>query len=346
MDDDGWLVKEQCVKLLVDSWTVLVHACRRRSRRCIECLVLSVYCICVYAVWNATSPQLDPHSPAADPSLQPRGRYDVSRDVTSVAGRRRRDVIAHVTWFYPPRTALRFHEAMCLLAVQRYVRPRKILLWYDAASTPPAGAWWQFARQSVAHLLPVPYERPTSVYNRTVLVPEHQSDVVRLAVLEEFGGLYVEFGGLYVDLDVIVVRPLDPLLVHDVTLGAESPSMLGSGFILATRTNATFVRLWRHAYADFDDSDWNRHSVYVPMQNPGVLLGPRGPTGPSLNLAFQGNRLGTPQISSVGPLALAMPNGSLDSNHYLQYLRASIVGRRPYEVIHNHFRFWGCGALP
>jgi len=65
--------------------------------------------------------------------------------------------------------------------------------------------------------------------------PRHQSDVARLAVLEELGGLYV-------DLDLIVVRPLDPLMGHDVVLGAESPTMLGSGFILAARANATFIR--------------------------------------------------------------------------------------------------------
>ena len=251
-----WSLKEQCVKY---SWTVL--ACRRRSRRCVECLLVFVYCVCVYTVWNISFPQLD-HSPVADSPLlraaAAAGRDVVSADVTTVTTQRR-DVIVHVTWFYPPRTALRFHEAMCLLAVQRYVRPRKILLWYDEASTPPAGAWWQFARQSVAHLLPVPCQRPTSVYNRTLLVPEHQSDVVRLTVLEEFGGLYV-------DLDVIVVRPLDSLLSYDVIMGAESPEMLGSGFILVTRTNATFIQLWRRAYADFDDSDWNRHSVYVPME--------------------------------------------------------------------------------
>jgi len=202
------------------------------------------------------------HSPATDSVIsppQPRAAT-VAVITDAIVTKQRRDVIVHVIWFYPRRTALRFHEAMCLLAVQRYVRPRKILLWYDAESTPPTGAWWQFARQSVAHLLPVPYQRPTSVYNRTLLVPEHQSDVVRLTVLEEFGGLYV-------DLDVIIVRPVDSLLGYDVVMGAETPQMLGSGFISVTHANATFIRLWRQSYADdFDDSDWNRHSVYMPMQ--------------------------------------------------------------------------------
>jgi len=168
--------------------------------------------------------------------------------------------VVHVVWFFPPRTALRFHEALALIAVQRYARPRKILLWYDSASTPPAGRWWHFARQSVAHLLPVPYRRPTSVFNWTVSVPEHQSDVARLAIIDEHGGLYI-------DLDVILVRPFDALLHFDVVLGAETPDLLGSGLIYARHPGAEFIRLWRQAYADnFDDTRWNEHSCWVPMR--------------------------------------------------------------------------------
>jgi len=259
--DDRLLARRRCVKFLERIWTWLLH--RRRTRRCAECLLLGAYCLCVYVVWNVSflriGHSLDEESVVS--SSERRSAVTAARDVAAVtaAAKLRRDVVVHVIWFYPPYTALRFHEAMCLLAVQRYVRPRKILFWYDAVSSPPTGVWWQFTRQSVAHLLPVPYRRPMSVYNRTLLVPEHQSDVARLSILEEFGGLYV-------DLDVIIVRPIDPLLSYDVVLGAESPLMLGSGFILATRTNATFIRLWRQEYADFDDSDWNQHSVYVPME--------------------------------------------------------------------------------
>jgi len=108
----------------------------------------------------------------------------------------------HITWFFPPGTDFRFHHAICLLSVQRFFRPTKIFFWHDAV---PTGRWWAFVRQSVAHLLLVPYARPTSVFNRNVTVPEHQSDVARLELIEEYGGLYV-------DLDVILVRSLDPLL--------------------------------------------------------------------------------------------------------------------------------------
>jgi hypothetical protein len=93
---------------------------------------------------------------------------------------------------------------------------------------------------------------------------------VRLDVLERYGGLYV-------DLDVIVVRPIDELIQSALTgsdgnqapvlMGAETPDMLGSGFILSPRPGAEFLTLWRQSYADgFDDADWNRHSVFVPME--------------------------------------------------------------------------------
>jgi len=202
----------------------------------------------------ATAASLTPSSTSVSTSPSPMNLFQ-----------KQEQLIVHVTWFYPPRTDFRFHEAMCLLAIQRFVRPRKILFWYDAASTLPVGPWWHFARQSVAHLLPVPIDRPTSIYNKTVAVPEHQSDVARLDVLERHGGLYV-------DLDVIIVRPLDDLIGAAVDrkvviMGAESPDMLGSGFILSPRPGAEFLKLWRQSYAvGFDDSDWNRQSVFVPMQ--------------------------------------------------------------------------------
>ena len=50
--------------------------------------------------------------------------------------------------------------------------------------------------------------------------------MARLSIVEEYGGLYV-------DLDLILVRPLDPLLDFDVVLGAETPELLGSGLIFA-----------------------------------------------------------------------------------------------------------------
>jgi len=93
--------------------------------------------------------------------------------------------------------------------------------------------------------------------------------VARLAIVEEYGGLYI-------DLDVILVRPLDPLLQFDVVLGAETPELLGSGLILARQPGAEFIRLWRRSYADkFDDSQWNDHACRVPMtlarRHPGLV---------------------------------------------------------------------------
>ena len=171
----------------------------------------------------------------------------------------------HIVWFYPNSTVFRFHQALSLLSVQKFLRPSKIFFWHDSL---PTGTWWLFACQSIAHLLFVPLERPRQVFNWSVSVPEHQSDVARIQLLRKYGGLYV-------DLDVILLRDLDPLFQYEVTMGAETPDILGSGFIMA-RPNATFLELWLDSYrTDFDDSDWNRHSTKVPMElarrHPGLI---------------------------------------------------------------------------
>ncbi|ESO11696.1 hypothetical protein HELRODRAFT_166711 [Helobdella robusta] len=164
--------------------------------------------------------------------------------------------IAHIIWFYPNETEFRFHQAMSLLSLQRFFKPRKIFFWHD---TLPTGRWWLFAQQIVAHFLLVPYKRPTKIFNYTVSVPEHQSDVARIQLLREYGGLYI-------DLDVVLLRPLDPLLEYETTMGAETPSQLGSGFILA-KENSAFLKLWLDSYSNnFNDNDWNYHSTIMPMK--------------------------------------------------------------------------------
>ena len=250
-------------------------AVRRRAMFCRLMAFLFAYVMVMTMRFVMIANPIDLQAEDNVEDLQERGGTSTKRltpstlDVAHHGGRNNSVSVVHAVWFFPPRTELRFHEAMALMAVQRYVRPRKILLWYDAESTPPAGRWWHFARQSVAHLLPVPYRRPTTVFNRTLSVPEHQSDVARLAIVDEHGGLYI-------DLDVILVRPLDALLHFDVVLGAESPDLLGSGLILARRPAAEFIRRWRRAYADkFDDGRWNEHACRVPMmlarRHPGLV---------------------------------------------------------------------------
>ena len=143
------------------------------------------------------------------------------------------------------------------MSTLRFVRPRRIFFWHDAV---PTGAWWRFIRQkineSTTTLVMMQRDPPETIFDRPIGYDEHQSDVIRLEAM-------VKYGGIYHDLDVVILRPLDPLYCYETTLGEELPNWLCNGFIMAV-PNATFLRLWYEQYRTFDSSNWNYHSVVVP----------------------------------------------------------------------------------
>ena len=161
----------------------------------------------------------------------------------------------HLIWFYPPGSNFRFHHLMCLMSIKLHIKPQRIILWY---SHQPRGPWWAFAKKAVSEIALVQYPAPTEVFNQSVNIVEHQSDVARLDIL-------IKYGGIYFDLDVVALRDFEPLLRYPVTLGAETPHLLGSGVILA-QPNATFLHLWKDKYRNYEPTKWNYNSVVVPME--------------------------------------------------------------------------------
>jgi hypothetical protein len=119
----------------------------------------------------------------------------------------------------------------------------------------PTGIWWDKARP----LLKLSQVDPVhEVYGRPVKYKAHMADVIRLAMLERHGGIYL-------DLDVISLNPLDPLLENDFVMGIEPGTGLCNAVIL-TRPGSTFLMRWRSQYRSFDSERWNFHSVVLPWE--------------------------------------------------------------------------------
>lgn len=76
-------------------------------------------------------------------------------------------------------------------------------------------------------------------------------------------------GGIYLDSDAYVLRPLNNLLqgARDLYMGHEGGNRFGlcNGVIMA-KAGAPFITRWLDAYASFDDSQWNDHSVHLPKE--------------------------------------------------------------------------------
>ena len=140
--------------------------------------------------------------------------------------------LVHVIWLYPPNTTFRFHHLLSLLSVHKHIAPSIVMFWHNHM---PCGVWWRFARETLPNLYLVYREPPQYVFHHKLKVVEHQSDVARLDIL-------LKHGGIYIDLDVIIVKSVSSLLHFPVTMGAESPHLLGSGIIIAEK-NATFLSL-------------------------------------------------------------------------------------------------------
>lgn len=119
----------------------------------------------------------------------------------------------------------------------------------------PEGIWWQKARAllTLNRVAPV-----TEVFGNPVKYPAHQADVIRLEMLQRFGGIYL-------DLDVVCLNPFKPLLDNSFVMGIEPGTGLCNAVILA-RSDSRFLSDWRELYRSFDGSLWNRHSVVLPWQ--------------------------------------------------------------------------------
>ena len=160
--------------------------------------------------------------------------------------------------------AFRFHHYVAVAAAARHLRPSPVILHHH--HLPPPGLWWRRA-QLLLELRRVPL--PRTIFGRPLAAAAHRADVLRLQLL-------IEQGGIYLDLDVVVLRPLAPLLRGGkaFVIGREGHSAHGGyhglcNAVLLARPNASFARRWLEEYRDFGDPSrgdpWSEHSVQRPI---------------------------------------------------------------------------------
>jgi hypothetical protein len=170
-----------------------------------------------------------------------------------------------VHWVFPGRDGepWPYWAYLHAAAVVDVLRPDVFLFHHEAGSL-PAGRWWA----ATVPLLTLSLQpRAVRVYGHDVQLLAHQSDVTRLGAL-------IEHGGIYLDTDVLVVRPMAPLMRGDAVMGVQSYGRTANAVILSAR-GGEFVRRWADAYHDFRDADWDAHSVRAPWRlaeaHPGLV---------------------------------------------------------------------------
>ena len=143
---------------------------------------------------------------------------------------------------------------LTMLAALKHQKPDLIVLHTDCE---PTGWYWHLFKSAAGETLKIVKKTPPkSIFGRAVGGVEHQSDVARLHVL-------LQVGGIYLDSDSVVMRSMDGLRGRDIVLGEESLISLANGIILASK-DSWFLRRWFQEYQNFNDGDWGISSVQTP----------------------------------------------------------------------------------
>ena len=122
----------------------------------------------------------------------------------------------------------------------------------------PRGPWWEASRP-LLQLRKV--QAPKTIFGRQLRRFAHQADVLRLELLQQWGGAYL-------DMDILVLAPLDHLHRYELSMGHEGVDGtigLGNALMLA-RPNARLLRTWYDRYRGFSDAVWNGFSLRLPFE--------------------------------------------------------------------------------
>ena len=171
---------------------------------------------------------------------------------------------------------IRFAHFLSMLSVFKNQKPKLIYIHCDCHRL--TGQYWdRVVMVSNKTSIPIVLReivKPTQIYGQKLSTENlnwHASDITRLRVLSQFGGIYL-------DTDVYVVRPFNDFFKYELTLdwdknpnGTLGPRFLELQTIIAHK-NARFLRLWLKSYHFYNGRLWVFNSEELPTE---AILKPR-----------------------------------------------------------------------
>nr|XP_022301292.1 uncharacterized protein LOC111109465 isoform X2 [Crassostrea virginica] len=158
--------------------------------------------------------------------------------------------IVHFIWF--GNLKFEFIYFVSIYSVSKYQRPCIIFLYYDIL---PSGEWWTLLVNSVPNIILVNVSPPSQISGEKIIYVQHKSDILRLLILNEYGGIYL-------DTDQLLLRSVDRFRNKDCTMGWAHDLYFGSALILAKK-QSSFIRRWIESYASYNPKLWGENSVIM-----------------------------------------------------------------------------------
>lgn len=167
--------------------------------------------------------------------------------------------IFHLIYFYKDNTEFPLTHSITINSVRILNNPDKIYFYSDKK---PVGKYWDKISNYVELVL---VKAPEFVFDRKLHHLAHKSDVLRLSIL-------MEQGGIYIDMDVICKKPFTEFLSYDMVMGKQGrwrKMGLCNGVILANK-DSEFLKLWYDEFRNFrskgHDKFWSEMSVSKPLE--------------------------------------------------------------------------------
>lgn len=167
--------------------------------------------------------------------------------------------IFHFIYFYKNEKNFLLTHFLCINSARVLNKPKKIFFYSDKI---PKGEYWEKISKYVEFVRVSP---PDQVFGRKLIHLAHKSDVLRMQIL-------MEKGGIYTDMDIIFKKPFTPLLNHDFVLGKQGrwrKMGLCNGVILASK-DSEFLKVWYNEFRNFrstgHDKYWAEMSVRKPLE--------------------------------------------------------------------------------
>ncbi|PSN43419.1 hypothetical protein C0J52_02655 [Blattella germanica] len=172
------------------------------------------------------------------------------------------------------KDTLGFVPFLSILSALKVQQPQKLYVHSDAVKF--GGHYWTILKTAVSFpntsLEVLHRPRPTHVFGQPLSSVYHATDVARIQVL-------MECGGIYVDTDTLILRPLDRFRRFEMALGWPLGGFLGTqvvkrrnacilrcNCVLLAHKDARFLPLWLESYKRYQPRDWYYNAGQRPTQ--------------------------------------------------------------------------------
>ena len=179
--------------------------------------------------------------------------------------------VVHFTWGLKGDGAFTFALYLAIRAAQTSIKPSAIKIHYTHLDR--ENRWFKALESNLTLIYHDPADYLDAAGfgaggNRKQWHVAHVADVLRLEILRDEGGIYL-------DADAYALQSFDAILrgARDVVMAHEGGNRYGmANAVIVAKKGAPFIERWLKEYVNFDEQDWNWHSVVLPKrladQNP------------------------------------------------------------------------------